>query len=80
MVGQNTTAMELSLDEIISDSATNFDVVEIIHLLIATIGIITNLTVVVVFLNNKKLRRKIPNRLIVNQVRIHLRFFLNDFH
>ena len=73
-------ATELGLNETISDSATHFDVVEIIHLLIATVGIISNLTVVVVLLNNKNLRRKIPNRLIVNQVRIHLSFFLNDFH
>ena len=36
---------------------------------IASIGIIANLTVIVVFLNHKKLRRKIPNIFIINQVR-----------
>ena len=46
-----------------------FDVMEIIQLSIAPVGIIGNLTVIVVFLNHKKLRRKIPNRFIVNQVR-----------
>ena len=47
----------------------NFDVMEIVQLSIAPVGIIGNLTVIVVFLNHKKLRRKIPNRLIINQVR-----------
>ena len=37
--------------------------------IIASVGIITNLTVIVVFLNHKKLRRKIPNIFIINQVR-----------
>ena len=36
---------------------------------VGSIGIITNLTVIVVFLNHKKLRRKIPNIFIINQVR-----------
>ena len=35
----------------------------------ASVGIIANLTVIVVFLNHKKLRRKIPNIFIINQVR-----------
>ena len=34
------------------------------------VGIITNLTVIVVFLNHKKLRRKIPNIFIINQVSV----------
>ena len=36
---------------------------------VAAIGIVTNLTVIIVFLNHKKLRRKIPNIFIINQVR-----------
>ena len=36
---------------------------------IASVGIMANLTVIVVFLNHKKLRRKIPNIFIINQVR-----------
>ena len=35
----------------------------------ASIGIVANLTVIVVFLNHKKLKRKIPNIFIINQVR-----------
>ena len=34
----------------------------------ASVGIVANLTVIVVFLNHKKLRRIIPNILIINQV------------
>ena len=34
---------------------------------VASVGIIANLTVIVVFLNHKKLRRKIPNIFIINQ-------------
>ena len=40
----------------------------IFHSTIACIGIIANATVVVVFLNHKKLRQKIPNIFIINQV------------
>ena len=46
------------------------DVMEIIQLSIAPVGIIGNLTVIIVFLQHRKLRRKIPNRFIVNQVRM----------
>ena len=53
----------------LTGKAINFDVMEIVQLSIAPVGIIGNLTVMVVFLNHKKLRRKIPNRFIVNQVR-----------
>ena len=51
--------------------SNSIDVMEIIQLSIAPVGIVGNLTVILVFLNNKKLRRKIPNRLIVNQVSIN---------
>ena len=67
MATQNGTTTELSLNE--TKPTENFDVMEIIQLSIAPVGIIANLTVVIVFLNNKKLRHKIPNRIIVNQVR-----------
>ena len=53
-----------------------FDVMEIIQLSVAPVGIIGNLTVIVVFLNHKKLRRKIPKRFIINQVRILLSFLV----
>ena len=44
--------------------------IRIIQSSIASVGIVANLTVIVVFLNHKKLRRKIPNIFIINQVRI----------
>ena len=40
-----------------------------IHSAVAAVGILANLTVIVVFLNHKKLRTKIPNIFIINQVR-----------
>ena len=49
-------------------SSNTIDVMEIVQLSIAPVGIVANLTVIVVFLNNKKLRHKIRNKLIVNQV------------
>ena len=45
-----------------------FNVMQILQLLIVSVGIIGNLTVIIVFMNHRKLRRKIPNRFIVNQV------------
>ena len=47
----------------------SLDVMDIVQLSIAPVGIIGNLTVIVAFLSHRKLRRKIPNRFIVNQVR-----------
>ena len=49
-------------------NAEQFNVMQILQFAIVSIGITANLTVIVVFLNNKELRRKIPNRFIVNQV------------
>ena len=46
------------------------DLMDIVQLSIAPVGIIGNLTVIIVFLSHRKLRRKIPNRFIINQVRI----------
>ena len=44
-----------------------FNIMKILQLLIVSVGIIGNLTVIVVFMNHKKLRCKISNRFIVNQ-------------
>ena len=41
----------------------------IIQSTIASFGIVASLTVIVVFLNHRKLRRKIPNIFVINQVR-----------
>ena len=40
----------------------------ITHCTISSVGIVTNVTVIIVFLNDKKLRKKIPNIFIINQV------------
>ena len=56
--------------EISQNDSEGFDVTEILQLVIASLGITTNLIVVVVFLNHKKLRRKIPNICIINQVSV----------
>ena len=50
------------------EGSTGYDAMEILQIMIASSGIITNLTVVIVFLNDKKLRRKTPNICIINQV------------
>ena len=50
----------------------------IIQSVIASVGIIANLTVIAVFLNHKKLRRKIPNIFIINQVSFSWIFSLNS--
>ena len=47
---------------------SKFDVMMLLQCIIASVGIVANLTVVIVFLNHKQLRRKIPNRFIINQV------------
>ena len=44
--------------------------IRIIQSTVASVGIVANLTVIVVFLNHRKLRRKIPNIFIINQVSI----------
>ena len=49
----------------------NFDVMHVVQLAIAPVGIIGNFTVIALFLSHRELRSKILNRLIVNQVRIH---------
>ena len=50
------------------ESSKSIYLMKILKLVIASLGIITNFFVVVVFLNHKKLRRKIPNICIINQV------------
>ena len=45
------------------------DIMKILQTAITSMGIVTNLIVVTVFVNDRKLRRKIPNICIINQVR-----------
>ena len=58
----SSSAKELS-------AVNHIDVLVILFAAIASVGIIANLTVAVAFLNHRKLRKKIPNIFIVNQVR-----------
>ena len=50
------------------DVSVGTNTMEIVHSVIASVGIITNLIVVVVMLNDRKLRRKIPNICVINLV------------
>ena len=52
----------------IFEENSNFDVMRILQIIISSVGIMANLTVVVVFVNHKQLRRKVPNMFIINQV------------
>ena len=66
------------VDVMTSDTTTNsddsrkngnsIDVMVLLSTIVASIGIVSNATVVVAFLNHKKLRRKIPTMFIINQV------------
>ena len=49
--------------------SNDIEVMTILQILIAIIGIIGNCTVVFAFLNQKHLRKKVPNMFIINQVR-----------
>ena len=51
-----------------NDSDTKERIILIIQSTIASVGIFANLTVIVVFLNHRKLRRRIPNIFIISQV------------
>ena len=61
-----------------SNDSEQFNCLKILQLLIASMSVITNIIVIVVFLNDRKLRRKIPNICIINQVGTVLsHFFLS---
>ena len=62
----NTSVFEY-VDDLI-DPKKQLDVMMLLQCIISSIEIIANLTVVIVFLIHKELRRKIPNRFIINQV------------
>ena len=51
-----------------ANGSEQFNGLKILQLLIASMGVVTNIIVVIVFLNDRKLRRKIPNICIINQV------------
>ena len=43
----------------------------VVHSIIASVGMSGNLTVILVFLNHRKFRKKIPNIFIIHQVSIY---------
>ena len=60
-----------AINETLSNEKTTsdrFNIMQILQSNIASVGITANLTVIIVFLSHRKLRLKIPNRFIVNQV------------
>ena len=62
----------VTLETQTSSTEIKMDVMMILSSTIASLGIISNLTVVVIFLRNKKLRIKIPNIFIINQVSLDI--------
>ena len=69
----NSTAItDAALDE---DNSGSLNAMKIVILVIACTGVVTNLIVVIVFLNDRKLRRKIPNICIINQVCMFFNYF-----
>ena len=63
-------SMDVNVTEIMENAndSVEFNGMKIIQVIIASMGVITNIIVVIVFLNDRKLRRKIPNICIINQV------------
>ena len=57
-----------TIDDMPEENTDGTSTMGIVHSVIASVGIVTNLTVIVVFLKHRKLRRKIPNICIINQV------------
>ena len=63
----------VTTNETSEEISQNVDVMMILSSTIACVGIVSNLTVVIVFLNHKKLRCKIPNMFIINQLSANLK-------
>ena len=59
-----------TIKETTKNDSESIDIIKILQIVVASLGITTNLIVLAVFLNHKKLRRKIPNICIINQVSV----------
>ena len=59
----DNTTKAMSVEE-----TKSMDIMALLSAIIASVGIVANATVIVAFLNHKKLRGKIPNIFIINQV------------
>ena len=65
---QNNSADVTAKDNKSVENTDRTNSMGIVHSVIASVGIVTNLTVILIFLKHSKLRRKIPNICIINQV------------
>ena len=63
-----SNATEIPTLDYLNDELQTVDVMMILSAMIASVGIVANFTVIIVFLNDKKLRKKIPNIFIIHQV------------
>ena len=61
------------------EEENNINFMTIVSAIIASVGIVANLTVVVAFAKHKELRQKVPVIFVINQVRdiLRLRMFSN---
>ena len=65
----NATVLSITITESsLTDTSEEVDIMMIIRLILSSVGIIGNLNVLIVFLNHKKFRQKIPNIFIIHQV------------
>ena len=71
-----SNATEIPTISSINGSSQTVDVMMVLSAAIASVGIIANFAVIIVFLNDKKLRRKIPNIFIIHQVSVRPIFTL----
>ena len=63
---ENTTMVVMSQEP---EEEDNVDFMTIVSAIIASVGVVANLTVVVAFARHKELRQKIPVIFVINQVR-----------
>ena len=75
---ENNTTMTHNLIE--GQGRTNIDIMVILQNIIASLGTVANFTVVIVFLNDRKLRCKIPNMFIIYQVRQYRKYYSSVEH
>ena len=68
-----TENISMNLDE----DTTTQQVIYVSQNVIALLGMVTNLVVVIVFLNHKEFRQKIPNIFIIHQVSKRCVFFVD---
>ena len=75
----NSSEAVMSADANVNETSKSVDVMMVIKFILSFIGIIGNLTVLIVFLNHRKFRKKIPNIYIINQVSFVNIHFMYDF-